>query len=214
MVQCCAAFGPAGADGYCSYFFNSPHKWAMKNLPAQLMELFVAPATAKEVYDIALGPAGSYLIAYRDAGGLKLRHHDLPAGLEKWLIPNPGKGVVRNLELMDVTLGPNGSYFAIDADGAAAWGSLPDGLEASIQQCLKPGGGWKAGLRPLSVSLGPDGAYTMTNENGCGEWDLKGQNPTLTKWFQDADDAKGVVRAPSHPFHSPPGRLPAIFTVG
>ena len=190
MVSCCAAFGPND-----SYFFNSPGKWAMRGLPSDLQARFTAPAEAKEVYDLALGPDGAFCMCYRDAAGLKLRHSSLPAGLETWLIPVKGKGVVRNLEDTSVVLGPGGSYWAIEnGSGAACWGSLPPVLDRHIDACRKPGGGWKPGLQPQSVALGPDGAFVLTCVGGAGECELNGKYPALEGYLEKVDSVQGVVR--------------------
>lgn len=66
-MSTCATFGPND-----SYFLNSPTKWSMAGLPADLGALFTKEPKIKEVYQMALGPDGSYLVAYLDHVGSKI----------------------------------------------------------------------------------------------------------------------------------------------
>lgn len=66
-MSTCAAFGPND-----SYFLNSPTKWSMAGLPPDVGALFTKQPKIKEVYEMALGPDGSYMVAYLDHTGCRL----------------------------------------------------------------------------------------------------------------------------------------------
>ena len=117
---------------------------------------------------------------------------DLPAGLESWLVPVPGKSVVRDLSSLAVVLGPNKSYFAFDKNGSA-WGNLPPELNAAVETGRDRNGRFKNGQDPQSVALGPDGSYIYVNTGGGGNWNLKGQNDVLNKFLHDSKSLHGVV---------------------
>lgn len=118
---------------------------------------------------------------------------DLPAGLEKWLVPVPGKGVARDISSLSFVLGPNKSYFAFDKNGSA-WGSLPPALDTAVEAGRDNKGRFKPGQGPQSVALGPDGSYIYVNTGGGGAWNLKGQNDVLDKFLKDSKSLHGVVR--------------------
>lgn len=120
---------------------------------------------------------------------------DLPAGLEKWLVPIPGKGVIRDMPSLSVVLGPSNSYFAFDKNGSA-WGNLPPVLNTAIEAGRDKKGNFKNGQGPQSVALGPDGSYIYVNTGGGGAWNLKGQNDVLNKFLHDSKSLHGVVRHP------------------
>ena len=117
----------------------------------------------------------------------------LPAGLENWLVPVPGKGVVRDMPSLNVVLAAKKSYFAFDKNGSA-WGNLPPALDAAVEAGRDKNGRFKNGQGPHSVALGPDGSYIYGNTGGGGAWNLKGQNDVLNKFLHDSKSLNGVVR--------------------
>lgn len=66
-MSACAVFGPND-----SYFLNSPTKWSMAGLPPDVGALFTQQPKIKEVYDMALGPDDSFLVAYLDHTGCRI----------------------------------------------------------------------------------------------------------------------------------------------
>lgn len=120
----------------------------------------------------------------------------LPAALDKWLVPVPGKGISakRDLRSLCVVLGPNNSYFAQD-DNGSAWSNLPPTLDSAIEQRRDAKGHFKSGGRPQSVALGPNGAYVLTTVGGGGAWDLKGEEDDVEKFLRESKSLKGVVSA-------------------
>lgn len=171
MPYWCAAFGAND-----SYFFNSPHKWSMCGLPDRIISLFNTEPKAKEIHEIALGPNGSYAIIFSDQTGIKVRHSGLPPPVEKWLLNHSGRAInaARDLATMQITLGPNGSYFSFDKNGCI-WGGLPPGLQSAIDERRDSNGCFKPGAYPYLVSLGAEGTYAMFTIGGSGSWNFGGK---------------------------------------
>ncbi|KAF2095676.1 hypothetical protein NA57DRAFT_79389 [Rhizodiscina lignyota] len=196
MATACAAFGPDS-----SFLFNSPSKWSFNGIPDGITELMTKAPKAKDILDVALGPDGSYCVVYTNqAGEPMLRRNELPPALEKWFIPVPGNGLSakRDLASLNVALGPNGSFFAFDSNGAF-WSNLPAGFNDALSQRLDSKGNFKSGDYPQSVSLGADGTYVMTTVGGGGMWNLCGTNDILSNFLKESKSLKGiyVILSPS-----------------
>jgi hypothetical protein len=156
-MTACVAFGPNE-----SLLFNSQIKWSRGGLPADVEALFTGQNKVKEVFNLALAPDGSYRIVCQDANGLlphswmpcprSMTQHpldttvvriNLPAGLEKWLVPS-GNRCARDERTLEVALGPSNSYFANDKNGSA-WGNLFLQMETAIKAQLDSKGRFKSG---------------------------------------------------------------------
>lgn len=197
MPYWCAAFGPSD-----SYLFNSPRKWSMCGLPDRVNSLFTIEPKAREIHEIALGPNGSYAIIFSDATGIKVRHSGLPAAMEEWLLSHSKRAInsARDLATMQITLGPNGSYFAFDKTGCT-WGGLPPALDAAVNERRDGTGCFKPGAYPYLVSLGAAGTYTMFTVGGGGTWYFGGQKPELDQYLNGLGNLMHVVRPiDSHAF--------------
>ena len=188
MPYWCAAFGEKD-----SYFFNSPHKWSMCGLPDRINSLFNTEPKATEIHEIALGPNGAYAIIFSDQTGIKVRHSNLPLPVEQWLLNHSGRSINagRDLASMQITLGPNGSYFAFDKNGCL-WGGLPPGLQAAIDERRDSNGCFKPGAYPYLVSLGAEGTFTLFTVGGGGTWNLAGKQQ-LDQYLQGLSSLMHVV---------------------
>jgi hypothetical protein len=189
MPYWCAAFGP-----YNSYLLNSPRKWSMYGMPDRINCLFTTEPKAKSIHDIALGPNGSYAIVFTDQTGIKVRHSGLPPAVEQWLLNHSGRAVnsARDLATLQISLGPNDSYFAFDKNGCI-WGNLPPALEATVNEGRDHNGCFKPGAYPYLVSLGAAGTYAMFTTGGGGTWYFGGQKPQLDKYLSGMGSLMHVV---------------------
>jgi hypothetical protein len=97
----------------------------------------------------------------------------LPPTLREWLYEKDDKGVlVRELDSLQITLGPyNDSYFATDGKHLK-WANLPDQLNEAIKNNRTSDGLWKAQCCPRLVALGAAGDYIMITEGHGGSWIL------------------------------------------
>ena len=158
----CAVLGPNG-----SYFFKTSEKLSWKGLPADVVALIKTEPNLKEVYELAIGPNGSFAAIWIDrTGRFRIRHQGLPASLRNWVI-NPATNVVnsgRDVATLSITLGPDDSFFAFDKSDAK-W-ALPPPISAQIEQFRQSSGGFKVGSFPRSVSLGPDGTFIFISVRG------------------------------------------------
>lgn len=142
----------------------------------------------KELNEIALGPNGSYLVVYTKQDGTKyVNRWGIPESLRKWLVPIEGKGLgaTRNLSSLRCSLGPDGSYFAFDKNGAT-WADIPAPLEEALKNKLNEDGEFKQGIYPQSVALGANGTYVMTTVGGGALWHLKGTQDVLENYLKKA----------------------------
>lgn len=119
--------------------------------------------------------------------------------LEWWLGTDQNGYMKRDIRSIRITLGPNGSFFAMDKD-TYRWQNLPEGLEDAIQNQLGPRG-WTA--CPVQVALGVNGTYVWIDSNGGGAWDLGTDYPAL-------DKAIGQMVANKHASGTPGGPLGSI----
>lgn len=193
-----------------SYLFNSPTQWSYSNLPPALTALFTQQPKIQDVYELALGPTGAYVLIYRDAQGnimlsmgsrtpnfviclTSTGHAGLPEDLRKWLIPVPGQGVVRDLASLNVSFNATGGWFAFDKNSSIRE-NLPPGFEAAVQQRMTPQGQWRNdGDFPENVSFGPNDAYCMVTRGGSACWNLNGQLPDLENFLSQSKSLKEVV---------------------
>jgi hypothetical protein len=190
MVTCCAAFGPDD-----SYLFNSPSKWAWKGIPEDVRKLMAVEPKVANINEISFGPSGSYLCVYaKKGGGLMLTRSGIPDSLEKWLVPVAGKGVSasRDLASLNVALGPNGSFFAFDKNGAF-WSKLPAALNKAIADKRDAKGRFKSGEYPQSVALGADDTYVLTTVGGGFAWTLTDDNKALKEFLRAQKSMKAMV---------------------
>jgi hypothetical protein len=97
----------------------------------------------------------------------------LPPTLREWLYEKDDKGVlVRELDSLQITLGPyNNSYFATDSKHLK-WANLPDQLNEAIKNNRTSDGLWKAQCCPRLMALGAAGDYIMITEGNGGSWIL------------------------------------------
>lgn len=190
MLYWCAAFGPND-----SYFLNTPGGWYMSRLPDRINSLFTTEPKAKRIHDIALGPYGSFAIIYSDATGIKVRHAGLPQAVEQWLLNHSGQAInaARDLASVQISLGPDGSYFAFDKNGCI-WGGLPLALELDINERKDSNDCFKPGAYPYLVSLGAEGTYAMFTANGDGTWYFGGKQPQLEQYLNGMGSLMHVVR--------------------
>jgi len=189
MVTCCVAFGPDD-----SYLFNSPSKWAWKGIPENVRKLMAEEPKAANLNEISFGPDGSYLCVYtKKDGGMMLTRSGLPDSLDKWLVPVAGKGVSakRDLGSLNVALGPNGSFFAFDKNGAF-WSGLPDALEKAIAGKRDAKGNFKSGEYPQSIALGADDTYVLTTVGGGFAWTLTDGNKALKEFLRTQKSLKNI----------------------
>jgi len=127
-----------------------------------------------------------------------IAHSGLPEDLRKWLIPVPGKGVVRDLLTLNISFSAGGAYFAFDKDGTIR-DNLPQSFEAAVQQRMTPQGNWRSTSDlPDCVSFGPNGAYCMVTRGGGGCWNFNGRMPDLHNFLSQSKSLQGIVRG-----HSP-----------
>ena len=169
----------------------------MENLPEDVNALFRNPDPVKEVHEMALGGNGSFAAVYTNSkGGMMLSRSNLPASLESWLVPVKGKGVGANRDLstMQISLGPGGSYFAFDKNGAS-WGSLPDGLDKAINERRDSNGRFLKGWYPSSVSLSVNGSYVFLSAGGGALWALDDASETLKTLLHTSNDKEKMVRS-------------------
>ncbi|KAJ5930395.1 hypothetical protein N7466_005888 [Penicillium verhagenii] len=184
-MSTCIELGPDNG-----YFVNAPNRWAFGNLPEGVMELIRQRPQIRDVRTMALGPNGSYLVVYIDHDGSdKLRHNNLPAGLKGWLIKDDIS--VRDHASLQCALGPNGAYFAFDAQNSTR-GNLPVGMEKCCKDRILPNGNWQVGKFPASVAFGPDGQFVVTTTGGGGYWNLCGTKAKLNTILKELKGFKGV----------------------
>ena len=158
----------------------------MEGLPQGVRDLFLLPEPkAKDVIEIALGPEGSYAVVYQSSAGLRLLYHGLPDALRQWLIPVAGKGVsaTRDLNSLQVSLGPNNSFFAFDKKGAL-WSNLPKDFDYALSLRRNSKGNFNTGKYPSSVSFGPDGSFVMIMADGCCIHNLRGYDDVLEPFLE------------------------------
>ncbi|KAI9722999.1 MAG: hypothetical protein M1812_001448 [Candelaria pacifica] len=160
MSNVCFAFGPQN-----SYLLNCPSKWARNNLPAAIDRLFTKQPPIKDVYELALGPAESYYIGYKDADNkLYCMNHGLPDTLEKHLSVNAKGFVEHDIPTTMITLGPNGSYVVKDKN-KMQWCGIPEPLAVSLRSSKTAG--------TKLVALGVDNTYVVVNTDGSGLRNLR-----------------------------------------
>ncbi|KAF7341078.1 hypothetical protein MSAN_02093900 [Mycena sanguinolenta] len=125
----------------------------------------------------------------------------LPEGLNRLFTMQPklrevhemalGARWLRDLHTLQITLGPNRSYFAFDESGAT-WGNLPTGLNQFIAKWRDAKGRFKAGGFPQNVSLGADGSYVYTTVGGGGAWNLCGAADELDSALEASRNLSGI----------------------
>jgi hypothetical protein len=129
----------------------------------------------------------------------------LPQTLDQWLVPIEGQGVARDVATLQVSLGPNGTYFAYDKDGAQ-FEKLPPELDAHIQSLRDINGGFLPGSLPKSVSFGPNGSFVYINQMGGGHWSslLQYQSPSLWEFLRTHPATPMVClhAISTHPLHA------------
>jgi len=126
-------------------------------------------------------------------------HSGLPEDLRKWLIPVPGKGVVRDLLTLNISFSAGGAYFAFDKDGTIR-DNLPQSFEAALQQRMTPQGNWRSTSDlPDCVSFGPNGAYCMVTRGGGGCWNFNRRMPDLHNFLSQSKSLQGIVRGHFQP---------------
>lgn len=89
--------------------------------------------------------------------------------LRDWLLEKDASGSLkRDLQRLQVTLGPfNESFFATDGS-SSVWLNLPAGLSTAMQRRRKPGGGLSD--PPRLVALGAMQSYMMVTHTNGGVW--------------------------------------------
>ena len=156
MSNVCFAFGQNN-----SYLLNCPKKWARYNLPAGVERIFTKHPPIKDVYDLVLGPSGSYYFGYRDFDDKPYcTHHGLPFHLTQWLSPRAGHDYIYyDIPTLSITLGPDDSYVVHDKTNLA-WCGVPDILAAWLLQ--------HGAQRTKLVALGVESSFVVVNTDGSG----------------------------------------------
>ncbi|MCJ1350631.1 MAG: hypothetical protein MMC33_000612 [Icmadophila ericetorum] len=146
------------------------------NLPAAVDNLFTKQPPIKDVYELVLGPNGSYYIGYMAADGKNYTmHHGLPLHLNKWLSVNAKGFVDHDIRTTQITLGPNGSYVAKDKN-KIQWCGVPDTLAKRLNTY---------GTRGTKlVALGIDDSFVVVGTDGSGLRNLKSKYETLEKLLE------------------------------
>ena len=147
------------------------------NLPAEV-ETRLTDKTIGDIKAAAFGDTADkyfvrYSVAQNPASQGFFYGDDNPKALNEYLRQRDAAGkLVRDLERLKVAFGPGDSFFAWDGE-SMRWGSLPAGLETSLQSWLSPAG-WKAGP-PRMVALGVEGSYFVMSEYGSVAYQLSGK---------------------------------------
>ena len=143
------------------------------NLPPAVEKLFTKQPPIKDIYELVIGPSGSYYIGYLGSDNkVYCMNNGLPVHLTKWLSTN-AKGFVNNdIRTTSITLGPNGSYVARDKN-QMEWCGVPTDLAERLSRF--------GTHRTRLVSLGIDDSYVVVNTDGSGLRNLKGRFPNLEK---------------------------------
>jgi len=108
----------------------------------------------------------------------------LPKALEDWL--GDAWEFKRDIPTLRITLGPNGSYFAIDKDGYA-WDNLPESLEEDVATCCDP----EEADDPRLVALGAGGGFLMITRKGLYTYDFTGFSQKLDEAFDGSTSEVG-----------------------
>lgn len=101
--------------------------------------------------------------------------------LEQWI---QKRGLKHEIKTLQVSLGPNDSFWATSNEGFR-WSGLPTALEENIQNELHQDG-WHNKL--TQVMLGINGTYIMGNQDGPFCWDLDAEYPELDQILENAPD--------------------------
>ncbi|EPS37605.1 hypothetical protein H072_8698 [Dactylellina haptotyla CBS 200.50] len=204
-----ATFGPDG-----SYFFNSPHKWSHSGMPMNLTDL-IGEKDLRDIHELTLGPNGSYVCTYSNNDGMMyIRRHNLPAKLEKWLVPVEGGSfsAERDMGSLRVTLGPDGSFAAWDNTGAAQWENLPATLSTYIRSIMDENNRWKPGYELKNLSLGANGSWVFISKRGAGCHNLQGGAPELAEFLLGLENYAGLEGVQLCPFVA--NRWGVVYTNG
>ncbi|KAF2115659.1 hypothetical protein BDV96DRAFT_574255 [Lophiotrema nucula] len=160
-------FGPPG-----TWFFESPSMWRMRNLPPGLNQLFAGPSCeVAHSVELAFGENGSYVFAYKNKNGMNsITANNIPPSLHAFLFAKSPQGrLIRDIANLEVTLGPNGSYFATDLK-SSAWANLPVEMERYLQSIRNAQGQLTQSFR--CVQLGINGNYMAITMQHGGCWDV------------------------------------------
>ena len=112
-----------------------------------------------------------------------LVRNNLPPALEAWLINPSSWTIARDLESLAISLGTQGTFFAIDNNGPM-WGNLPPDMDAILQAKRDPTtGAFLPNEDPQHVTFGFNQAWIYINSAGKGNWDLRGQNSQLNDFL-------------------------------
>ncbi|KAL2047898.1 hypothetical protein ABVK25_011229 [Lepraria finkii] len=165
-----------------TFLFDTPGGTTTNKLPDALKDVGLGVGigkTIQQIYCINFGCNGAYFFSARTVNGNIIRRFNLPQQLEAWLIDSGTNTCRRDIPSLRIELGPNGSFYAVDAN-SYRWHNLPDALEEAIQQRITPAG-WTA--KPDWVVLGADGAFIYANDRGGHSYAL-GNYPTLMSLIQ------------------------------
>ena len=221
MSNVCFAFGPQN-----SYLLNCPSKWARSvqvfpvsrvseenntrnnrnNLPAAVDRLFTKQPPIKDVYELALGPADSYYIGYKDADDqMYCMNHGLPAPLEKYLSVKASGYVEHDIPTTMVTLGPNGSYVVKDKN-KMQWCGIPEPLAARLRNSKTAG--------TKLVALGIDNTYVVVNTDGSGLRNLSNKYTRLEELLANMKSlAEMHVSGTFHSHHLGPPSSTELYSL-
>lgn len=101
-------------------------------------------------------------------------------------IDSEHKTSLSDLSHINLTLGPNGSYFTKTRDGAI-WRDLPSGLEKEIEE------NQKEGVAPQQVALGRKGSYICLWSNDRWSYHLNGNFDGLIARFNRYKESGDVL---------------------
>lgn len=163
-----------------SYFSHLPknaealtRKNDSHNLPTAVENLFTKQPPIKDVYELVIGPSGSFYIGYLDGDNkIYCMNHGLPFHLTKWLSNNAQGFVEHDIHSTMITLGPNGSYVVKDKNKMEFCG-VPTLLAARLNRFGAHG--------TRQVTLGIDDSYVVVNNDGSGLLELSNRYPELEK---------------------------------
>lgn len=143
------------------------------NLPAAVENLFTIQPPIKNIYELVIGPSGSYYIGYLDNDNKTYcMNHGLPFHLTKWLSTNAKGFVEHDIRTTMVTLGPKGSY-VVKYKNKMQWCGVPEALATRLNSF--------GTQRTRLVTLGIDDSFVIINTDGSGLRSLRGRFSDLEK---------------------------------
>ncbi|KAK3360462.1 hypothetical protein B0T25DRAFT_130404 [Lasiosphaeria hispida] len=170
MCDTALAFGEGD-----TYLLECPSRRCFNDLPPGIVES-LRDGDIDTTLDVAFGPGGSYVIAYRQpcSRGILMEALGVTPGLNKWLFEKNSSGqVIRSFAKLQVSLGPTKSRFWATDGSSWVWEGLPKLLQQKVTSMMN-NGLWTTAT-PKLVSLGFSDDFVMIMESGNSInvfWDL------------------------------------------